>query len=58
MIKASDLIAAFQGYLAAHDGYIPNTSGETWTAEKQAKATGETVQKYVTTWCGLQQTFV
>ena len=52
MIKASDLIAAFQGYLTAHDGYIPNTSGETWTAEKQANATGETVQKYGSQWIG------
>lgn len=52
MIKASDLITAFQGYLAAGDGYIPNTSGETWTADKQAKATGETVQKYGSQWIG------
>ena len=52
MIKASDLITAFHGYLASHDGYIPNTSGETWTAEKQAKATGETVQKYGSQWIG------
>ena len=52
MIKASDLIAAFQGYLAAHDGYIPGASGERWTAEKQAKATGETVQKYGSQWIG------
>ena len=52
MIKASDLIAAFQSYLAAHDGYIPNTSGETWTAEKQAKATSETVIRYGSQWIG------
>ena len=52
MIKASDLITAFQGYLAAGDGYIPNTSGETWTAEKQAKATSETVIKYGSQWIG------
>lgn len=52
MITASDLITAFQGYLAAGDGYIPNASGETWTAEKQAKATGETVQKYGPQWIG------
>jgi hypothetical protein len=52
MIKASDLITAFQSYLTAHDGYIPNTSGETWTADKQAKATGETVQKYGSQWIG------
>lgn len=52
MIKVSDLITAFQGYLAAGDGYIPNTSGETWTTDKQAKATGETVQKYGSQWIG------
>lgn len=52
MIKASDLITAFQSYLAAGDGYIPNTSGERWTAEKQAKATSETVQKYGSQWIG------
>lgn len=51
-MKAKDLIAAFQGYLAAGDGYIPNTSGETWTAEKQAKATSETVIKYGSQWIG------
>ena len=61
MITASDLITAFQGYLAAGDGYIPNASGETWTAEKQAKATSgqigkrqtaEIVQKYGSQWIG------
>lgn len=52
MITPKDLIAAFQSYLTAHDGYIPDTSGETWTAEKQAKATGETVQKYGPQWIG------
>ena len=52
MITAQDLITAFQGYLSAHDGYIPNTSGETWTEEKQAKATYETVQKYGSQWIG------
>ena len=51
-MKASDIISAFQSYYAAHDGYIPNTSGETWTAEKQAKATSETVQKYGSQWIG------
>ena len=54
MIKASDLITAFQGYLAAGDGYIPDTSGETWTREKQDKlaATNETVRKYGSQWIG------
>lgn len=51
-MKAKDLITAFQGYLAAHDGYIPDTSGETWTAEKQAKATSETVIRYGPQWIG------
>lgn len=51
-MKAQDLITAFQSYLAARDGYIPNTSGETWTAEKQAKTTGETVQRYGYQWIG------
>lgn len=52
MIKASDLITAFQSYLAAGDGYIPNTSGEVWTAEKQKRTTGEPVQKYGYQWIG------
>lgn len=52
MMTAKQLIAAFQGYLAANDGYIPNTSGETWTREKQEKATGETVLKYGSQWIG------
>ena len=52
MIPASALIAAFDGYLAAKDGYIPNTAGELWTAEKQAKAANETVKKYGSQWIG------
>lgn len=52
MITSKDLVTAFQSYLAAHDGYIPNTSGETWTAEKQAKATSETVIRYGPQWIG------
>ena len=51
MMTAQQLIAAFQGYQIA-DGYIPNTSGEVWTAEKQAKATAETVKKYGVRWIG------
>ena len=51
MMTAQQLIAAFRGYQIA-DGYIPNTSGEVWTAEKQAKATAETVKKYGARWIG------
>lgn len=48
------LVADFQAYLAANDGYIPDTSGETWTQEKQDKlaATNETVRKYGSQWIG------
>lgn len=52
MMTAKELVADFQGYLAARDGYIPNTSGETWTREKQEKATEETVRKYGSQWIG------
>lgn len=51
-MKASEIVAAFQGYLAAHDGYIPNTSGEVWTREKQDKATAQTVKSYGAQWIG------
>ena len=48
------LVADFQAYLAANDGYIPATSGETWTREKQDRlaATNETVRKYGSQWIG------
>ena len=48
------LVADFQAYLAANDGYIPTTSGETWTREKQDRlaATNETVRKYGSQWIG------
>jgi len=52
MITAKDLITVFQSYLAAGDGYIPDASGETWTKEKQAKATSEAVIKYGPQWIG------
>lgn len=51
-MNASDIVSAFQSYLAAHDGYIPGASGERWTAEKQAKSTDAGVQKYGAQWIG------
>lgn len=51
-IRVAEIISAFQNYLTAHDGYIPNTSGEIWTEEKQAKATNAQIIKYGRKWIG------
>lgn len=54
MIPANRIIAAFQGYLASHDGYIPAASGEVWTQAKQDKKaeTDTQVAKYGQQWVG------
>lgn len=56
MAKIADhaLVADFEAYLAANDGYIPATSGETWTQEKQDRlaATNKTVREYGSQWIG------
>lgn len=52
MIPCREIIAAFQGYLAAGDGYIPGASGQTWTQTAQDQSTNATVQKYGQRWVG------
>lgn len=52
MIKAGDLIRSFRRMADEGWGYIPDTSGELWTQEKQDAATGETVKKYGQQWVG------
>lgn len=52
LIPAKDLIHDFQSYYDAGDGYIAGTSGETWTAEKQARATDAMAKKYGERWIG------
>lgn len=51
-IPCNTLIGDFQKMLADKWGYIPNTSGEIWTKEKQEKSTNSTVQKYGAQWIG------
>lgn len=53
-MTAEQLIAAFQGYLTAGDGYIPSTAGEVWTQAKQDKlaAKNAMVQRYGSKWIG------
>lgn len=51
-MRAEEIIAIFSGMLAARWGYIPGTSGEVWTQEKQDKATDSTVQKHGSQWIG------
>ena len=54
MIEAKYIIADFQRFINEKRGYIPGTSGETWTREKQDKLaqTNETVKKYGSQWIG------
>lgn len=54
MIPVEELLSAFQGMCRAGWGYIPATSGEMWTAEKQAKkaATSDMARKYGSQWIG------
>ena len=51
-IPCNEIVSAFQGYLAAGDGYIPGASGQTWTQNAQDKSTNATVQKYGQQWVG------
>ena len=53
-IGSGQLIADFRRMLAEKWGYIPSTSGETWTKEKQeqAAAKSETVARYGGQWIG------
>ena len=50
----SALIADFQNFYNARRGYIPGTSGETWTQDKQNKKalTDKQVAKYGQQWVG------
>lgn len=53
-MNADQLIADFRRMLVDKWGYIPATSGETWTTEKQAKAAAgsDMVRKYGAQWIG------
>lgn len=51
-IQASALIADFQSYYAAKDGYIAGTSGGLWTQAKQNAATAPMTVKYGQQWVG------
>ena len=53
-MTAEQIIADFRRMLADKWGYIPATSGEIWTAEKQAKAAAgsDMVRKYGAQWIG------
>lgn len=53
-MTAEQIIADFRRMLAEKWGYIPATSGEMWTAEKQQKAAAksETVARYGSRWIG------
>ena len=51
-IPCAEIVQAFQGYLAAGDGYIPGASGQTWTQSAQDKSTNEMVKKYGQQWVG------
>ena len=54
MINASDIIDDFRRFFSEGRGYIPGTSGETWTQSKQndLAKTNETVKKYGPQWIG------
>lgn len=54
MINASDIIDDFQRFYREGRGYIPGTSGETWTQEKQNRLAeeNEKVKKYGSKWIG------
>jgi len=51
-IPCAEIVQAFQGYLAAGDGYIPGASGQTWTQSAQDQSTNEIVKKYGQQWVG------
>lgn len=54
MINASDIIDDFRRFYSEGRGYIPATSGETWTQSKQGELakTNETVKNYGAQWIG------
>lgn len=54
MINASDIIDDFRRFYNEDRGYIPATSGETWTRSKQDELakTNETVKNYGAQWIG------
>lgn len=54
MISKSDIISDFQRFFQEKRGYIPGTSGETWTQEKQNRLAqeNENVAKYGSQWIG------
>ena len=54
MINASDIIDDFRRFYSEGRGYIPATSGETWTQSKQDELarTNETVKKCGSQWIG------
>lgn len=52
VISSTELIRLFQQALDEKWGYIINTSGQTWTAKDQEKATDEMTLKYGKKWIG------
>ena len=54
MIQAEEIIRDFQRFYSECRGYIPATSGETWTQSRQDELakTNETVKKYGAQWIG------
>lgn len=54
MIQAEEIIRDFQRFYSEGRGYIPATSGETWTQSRQDELakTNETVKKYGAQWIG------
>lgn len=54
MIPVKSIISNFQMFYQERRGYIPGTSGELWTQEKQNKLaqSNETVKKYGSQWIG------
>jgi hypothetical protein len=54
MIQAEEIIRDFQRFYSEGRGYIPATSGETWTQNRQDELakTNETVKKYGSQWIG------
>ena len=54
MISKNEIISDFQRFYKEGRGYIPGTSGETWTKEKQRRLAqeNETVAKYGSQWIG------
>lgn len=52
VVSSTELIRLFQQALDEKWGYIINTSGQTWTAKDQEKATDEMTLKYGKKWIG------